>query len=204
MLDFTGKTVLVTGGGAGIGRAIAEAFGRTGASVVVAELDAGRVADTRAALEGAGVDALVSQTDVRDRAAVDALMEQVKARFGGLDVLVNNVGDFLGIAKPFQYVTDEELDAYIKTLEVGSPAFYDAVIARVLRHRSAFPVVGEDPEHARFQGERKDVGHAALLSTPSTFSPRHRQRMETSVRAIRAGGTARRSASASTVLSLTT
>ena len=115
MLDFTGKTVLVTGGGAGIGRAIAEAFGRTGASVVVAELDAGRVADTRAALEGAGVDALVSQTDVRDRAAVDALMEQVKARFGGLDVLVNNVGDFLGIAKPFQYVTDEELDALYAT-----------------------------------------------------------------------------------------
>ena len=45
-------------------------------------------------------------------------------------------------------MTDEELDAYIKTLEVGSPAFYDAVIARVLRHRSAFHVVGEDPEHA--------------------------------------------------------
>jgi NAD(P)-dependent dehydrogenase (short-subunit alcohol dehydrogenase family) len=115
MLDFTGKTVLVTGGGAGIGRAIAEAFGRAGASVVVAELDEGRVADTRAALEGAGVDALVSQTDVRDRAAIDALMEQVKARFGGLDVLVNNVGDFLGIAKPFQYVTDEELDALYAT-----------------------------------------------------------------------------------------
>ena len=111
MLDFTGKTVLVTGGGAGIGRAIAEAFGRAGASVVVAELDEGRVADTRTALEGAGVDALVSQTDVRERAQVDALMEQVQARFGGLDVLVNNVGDFLGIAKPFAYVTDEELDA---------------------------------------------------------------------------------------------
>ena len=45
-------------------------------------------------------------------------------------------------------MTDEELGAYIKTLEVGSPAFCDAVIARVLRHRSAFPVVGEDPEHA--------------------------------------------------------
>ena len=111
MLDFTGKTVLVTGGGAGIGRAIAEAFGRAGASVVVAELDEGRVADTRTALEGAGVDALVSQTDVRERSQVDALMEQVQARFGGLDVLVNNVGDFLGIAKPFAYVTDEELDA---------------------------------------------------------------------------------------------
>ena len=111
MLDFKGKTVLVTGGGAGIGRAIAEAFGRSGANVVVAEIDESRVADVRSALEGAGVTALVSQTDVRERAAIDALMAEVQARFGGLDVLVNNVGDFLGIAKPFVYNTDEDLDA---------------------------------------------------------------------------------------------
>ena len=45
-------------------------------------------------------------------------------------------------------MTDEELDRNISTLEVGSPAFYDAVIARVLRRRSAFPVVVDDPEHA--------------------------------------------------------
>lgn len=44
-------------------------------------------------------------------------------------------------------MTDVELDVYIKALEVGSPAFYDAVIARVLRHLSAFPVVVDDPEH---------------------------------------------------------
>ncbi|AZI36424.1 putative oxidoreductase [Caenibius tardaugens NBRC 16725] len=111
MLDFKGKTVLVTGGGAGIGRAIAEAFGRAGANVVIAEIDEGRAADVRSALDAAGVTALVSQTDVRERAAIDALMAQVQERFGGLDVLVNNVGDFLGIAKPFVYNTDEDLDA---------------------------------------------------------------------------------------------
>ena len=110
MLNFSGKVVLVTGGGAGIGRATAEAFGKIGATVVVAEIDAQRAHDVRAALEAAGVDALVSITDVCDRAGVDALMAEVDQRFGGLDVVVNNVGDFLGIAKPFEFYTDEDID----------------------------------------------------------------------------------------------
>ncbi|MEQ9464187.1 MAG: SDR family NAD(P)-dependent oxidoreductase [Haliea sp.] len=109
-LDFSGKTVLVTGGGAGIGRAIAEAFGARGASLVVAELDPERCRELEAALAGQGVPALVSCTDVCDSAAVTALMRQVQDRFGGLDVLVNNVGDFLGIIKPFAACTDEDLE----------------------------------------------------------------------------------------------
>lgn len=110
MIEFTGKVVLVTGGGAGIGRATAEAFGRAGASVVVAEISEERAKDVRSALDGAGVQNLVSVTDVCDRAAVDALFQAVDERFGGLDVVVNNVGDFLGIIKPFEFYTDEDID----------------------------------------------------------------------------------------------
>ncbi|MBS0578130.1 MAG: SDR family oxidoreductase [Proteobacteria bacterium] len=111
MLDFRGKTVLVTGGGAGIGRAIAESFGSAGARVVVAEIDPPRAREVREALAKAGVDALVCETDVRSRAAVDAMIAQVAARFDGLDVLVNNVGDFLRIVKPFEQCSDEEIEA---------------------------------------------------------------------------------------------
>ena len=110
MIDFSGKVVLVTGGGAGIGRATAEGFGRAGASVVVAEINEERANDVRAALDGAGVETLVSVTDVTDRASVDALFQAVEQRFGGLDVLVNNVGDFLGIIKPFEFYTDDDID----------------------------------------------------------------------------------------------
>lgn len=109
-LDFSGKTVLVTGGGAGIGRAIVEAFALRGAALVVAEIDQQRCSELDAALAGRGVDALVSCTDVCASAAVNALMQQVQERFGGLDVLVNNVGDFLGIVKPFAACTDEDLE----------------------------------------------------------------------------------------------
>jgi len=110
-LDFKGRVVLVTGGGAGIGRAIVEAFARHGARLVVAELDAQRCSDIERILADAGAEALTSQTDVRNGAEVAELMQQVRSRFGGLDVLVNNVGDFLGLIKPFADISDEEIDA---------------------------------------------------------------------------------------------
>ena len=115
MIDFSGKTVLVTGGGAGIGRSIAEAFGKAGAKIAVAEIDKARADDVRRTFDEAGVEALVSVTDVRDRAAVDALVADIDARFGGLDVLVNNVGDFLGIMKPFEDYSDDDFDALYAT-----------------------------------------------------------------------------------------
>ncbi|KVQ44173.1 short-chain dehydrogenase [Burkholderia territorii] len=109
MISFAGKTVLVTGGGAGIGRACVEAFGAAGARVAVAERDPARAQDVRQALEAAGVDALVGTVDVTHRDEVDAFARTIDARFGGLDVLVNNVGDFLQIAKPFDDHTDDDI-----------------------------------------------------------------------------------------------
>jgi NAD(P)-dependent dehydrogenase (short-subunit alcohol dehydrogenase family) len=108
ILGLTGKVALVTGGGAGIGRAIAEAFGELGARLVVAEIDERRAADVRSALDAAGVDNLVVTANVRDDAQVRRVADQVEARHGRLDILVNNVGDTLGISKPFADTTIDE------------------------------------------------------------------------------------------------
>lgn len=110
MIDFAGKTVLVTGGGVGIGRAVVEAFARAGARLAVAEVDAERAAALCDWLASQGGEALVVQADVTDGAQVASLAEQVEARFGGLDVLVNNVGDSLMIAKPFDAYSDDDID----------------------------------------------------------------------------------------------
>jgi 3-oxoacyl-[acyl-carrier protein] reductase len=115
MFDFSGKTVLVTGGGAGIGRATVDAFGRAGASVVVVEIDPERAESTRVALESSGVEALVVVGDVTNAGVVADLAARVEARFSGLDVLVNNVGDFLMLAKPFETLTDDEIDRLYAT-----------------------------------------------------------------------------------------
>lgn len=111
MFDFASKTVLVTGGGAGIGRAAVEAFAAAGARLAVVEVDHERADSVRAALP----DALVVTGDVTDQAVVAELAAQVAAKFGGLDVLVNNVGDFLMLAKPFETLTDDEVERLYAT-----------------------------------------------------------------------------------------
>jgi 3-oxoacyl-[acyl-carrier protein] reductase len=113
-LTLAGRTALVTGGGAGIGRGIAEAFAALGARVVIAEIDPARAQAARAALSGSP-DSWVSLTDVRSAAAVGALIDEISGRCGRLDVLVNNVGDFLNVIKPFERTTEEEWDALYAT-----------------------------------------------------------------------------------------
>lgn len=111
IIGLDGKVALVTGGGAGIGRATCELFGRAGMRIAVAEIVPERAADVRKALEAAGVDGLVVEADVRDAAAVADLIGQVAARFGRLDVLVNNVGDYLGFKNEFVDSTEDQWQA---------------------------------------------------------------------------------------------
>lgn len=96
---FSGRTVLVTGGGTGIGRAVALAFAREGARVVVAGRRAEPLRETVAAVEAAGGEATAVTADVTRPADVEALVERTVRRYGGLDVAVNNVGVFVPPAK---------------------------------------------------------------------------------------------------------
>ena len=87
---LAGKGALITGAGRGLGGTIARAFAREGARVVICDLDAEALEETRAAVAALGAECLALRCDVSDRAAVDAMLEQAGARFGTVDVLVNN------------------------------------------------------------------------------------------------------------------
>jgi hypothetical protein len=93
---FDGRTAVVTGGGSGLGRAIAVELARLGAGVVVAGRREEPLAETVSLVEAGGGRALAQATDVREPDAVDALMDAALERFGRLDVLVNNAaGNFV-------------------------------------------------------------------------------------------------------------
>lgn len=93
---FAGKTVVVTGGGTGLGRAMAESFASEGAVAYVVGRRAEKLAETVAAIERAGGTAFALQGDVRDAARVERAMGEAAARTGRIDVLVNNAaGNFV-------------------------------------------------------------------------------------------------------------
>ncbi len=96
-MNLKGKTLFITGASRGIGLAIATRAARDGANVVIAAKTAetnpklpGTIHSAAAEIEAAGGHALALQTDIRDEANVLASVEQAVARFGGIDILVNN------------------------------------------------------------------------------------------------------------------
>ncbi|MGB5102383.1 MAG: SDR family oxidoreductase [Steroidobacteraceae bacterium] len=90
--SFDGATVLVTGAGGGLGRAIALRFAQAGAHIVAFDRDVEGVATLRGELEAAGRACLAVPGDVTDPAACEAAVAAAVERFGSLDVLINNAG----------------------------------------------------------------------------------------------------------------
>lgn len=113
---FTGKVVLVTGGGSGIGRATARAFAAEGATVVVAGRDERRLA---AAVAEIGGDASAVTVDVTDPADVARMVGTIVARHGGLDVAFNNAG-ILGSPAPAADLGEDDFGAVLDTNVTGT------------------------------------------------------------------------------------
>lgn len=97
-MKLAGKTALVTGGGRGIGRAIAVALAREGCHVGIADVLADNAREVAAEVEALGVKGLPLTVDLTRRVEVEAMTERALAQFGQIDVLVSNAGwDRMGL-----------------------------------------------------------------------------------------------------------
>ena len=120
-MTFAGKTVLITGGASGIGRAASEAFAREGAAVLIADLDEERGEALAASLREEGRRAAFHRLDVCDSAQVAAFFGQLAADGGRLDVAVNNVG----IEGPCKRAGDYEDSEWLRVVDTNlNSVFY--------------------------------------------------------------------------------
>ncbi|GAA4591974.1 glucose 1-dehydrogenase [Planotetraspora phitsanulokensis] len=111
-MKFAGKVVLVTGGGSGIGRAVALGFAREGALVIVAGRRAEPLDDTVRLVEAAGGDAWAITADLTRSGDVARIVDEIVRRHGRLDIAINNAGVFTA-AK----VADIDEDDWTRTLD---------------------------------------------------------------------------------------
>jgi NAD(P)-dependent dehydrogenase (short-subunit alcohol dehydrogenase family) len=112
MARLAGKVAIITGAGAGIGRAAARLFTAEGAKVVIAEI--GAEAGAASARE-AGPNARFVQTDVTDEASVKRMVREARDTFGRIDVLLNGAG---GSLREDRNVTDVDLAVWDRTIDL--------------------------------------------------------------------------------------
>jgi 3-oxoacyl-[acyl-carrier protein] reductase len=109
---LTGRTAIVTGAGAGIGKGIALGFAAFGARVAILERDPDAARTAASEIEASGGAALAIPTDVRDGDALERAVVATVERFGTVDVLVNNVGGTF--RAPFLATTEKGWDALVR------------------------------------------------------------------------------------------
>lgn len=127
---FDGEVVLVTGGGTGIGKAVALELGALGARVAICGRRAEPIAEAARELGAAGVDVWSGTADIRDPDSVGAMVTAVLERFGEIDVLINNAGG--QFPSPAEHISPRGFEAVVRNNLLGTWNVTHAVATRAM------------------------------------------------------------------------
>jgi NAD(P)-dependent dehydrogenase (short-subunit alcohol dehydrogenase family) len=130
--EFTGKVVAVTGAGGNVGQAVARRFSEAGATLVLVGRKESELAELAAELKG-----MVALADVTDPASVDAMVKQVEAQHGQIDVLAHTVGGY----NAGQPVHEADPDVWDKMMNLNARSAY-VTCGRVAKHMVDHDVKG--------------------------------------------------------------
>lgn len=138
--SLAGKVVLVTGGASGIGKAVCLRLAKAGCAVAVADISEGRIQETVAEIQQSGASQVAGiRVDVRDESLVDAMVAQVVAKFGKLDILVHSAAILRGRdsgPRMLYQLAKEEIDEVIDINLKGTFLVNKAVAAVMVHQKS--------------------------------------------------------------------
>ena len=176
MKNLKGKTVIVTGGGGGIGGATCRRFAAEGAKVAVFDMNMDAAQKVAAEINAAGGSAAAFSCNITDRAQVDAAVAATEAQLGPVDVLVNNAG--WDVFKPFVKTVPAEWDKLIAINLTGALHMHHAVLpGMVARNYGRIVNIASDAARGGSSGEAVYAackgGLVALSKTLAREHARH-------------------------------
>jgi NAD(P)-dependent dehydrogenase (short-subunit alcohol dehydrogenase family) len=137
-MSFTNKSVIVTGGGSGIGLEVARRFVAEGANVVINGRDEEKLQQAANAIDASGEHVAIHAADIARPSTAAALVELAERRFGGVDILINNAGVFA--PKPFLEATEEDYDRFLDIILKGK-FFMAQAAAKAMQKRGGGAIV---------------------------------------------------------------
>lgn len=176
MKDLKGKTVIVTGGGGGIGGAACARLAAEGARVAVFDMNVAAAQKVVDAIRAQGGTAAAYRCDITDRAQVDEAVAATEAELGSIDVLVNNAG--WDVFKPFVKTVPSEWDKLIAINLTGALHMHHAVLpGMVARNHGRIVNIASDAARGGSSGEAVYAackgGLVALSKTLAREHARH-------------------------------
>ena len=160
-LNLEGKTIVVTGGGSGLGKAMSLALAEAGADVVVAARRQNLIDETASEIQNIGRRSLAIATDVTDSKQIENLFSIVRKEFGKIDVLINNAG----ITGPTEPLWEYNVEMWNKKVQInlmGTLKCCRAIDPNMIK------------EFIEYWTEHNDGGHVLRYEQQSIFNVRKR------------------------------